>query len=333
MKFTLSNNQCIFIAEIGVNHEGDVSQAKKMLEMAAEVGVDFVKFQSYTPQRYASENDANRFQRVSKFSLNINDFEELANLSARLGVGFLSTPLTEDWVELLNPMCSAFKIASGDITFKPVIQNAAQTGKPLIISTGAATIDEIDQAVDWVTREVGGENLKDRLILMHCVAAYPTPIEQANILAIPFMKERYGINVGYSNHVIGANACLAAVAVGANVIEVHFTDKKEGREFRDHALSFDQNDLVSFIKNAREIKQSLGKFTKEVQPCEYSGVPLIRKGIVAARDLNEGEQLAVGDLMYARPAIEFVSNEIDNLIGKVLKQPVKQGYLIPRSSV
>lgn len=321
------------IAEIGVNHEGNLQNALQLTKLACSAGADIVKFQSYSPERFVAANDAPRRERVQKFGLSKDDFLTIYQLSKSLGVQFMSTPITEDWVDTLNPLCPAFKIASGDITFKPVIQKAARTGKPLIISTGAATIEEIDQAVNWVREEVGKDSLKERLILMHCVSAYPAPIEQANILSIPFLKERYGLRVGYSNHVIGMSACLAAVALGADVIEVHFTDCKEGREFRDHALSFDQNDLKKFIQTANEIRKSLGKYSKEIQPCEKEGVSLMRKGIIAARDLKSGRILSEDDLMFARPATKFSSNEVSMLIGETLKSDVEQGYLIPRDAI
>jgi N,N'-diacetyllegionaminate synthase len=332
MKF-FENNDLVIIAEIGVNHEGDLSQAKNLLQLAAAEGVDYVKFQSYTANRLASANDPSRLQRVSKFALSKEDFRELANLAKTLNVNFLSTPITEDWVDYLDNLCNAFKIASGDITFRPVIQKAAKTGKTIILSTGTATLDEIDQAINWVKEEIGAENLSERLILMHCVSAYPTPIEEANILSIPFLKERYGLEVGYSNHVIGISASLAAVALGANVVELHFTDCKEGREFRDHALSVDANDLRSFIKTAREIKKSLGKYEKQPQNCELAAIPAMRKGVIAARNLKSGQVLTEEDLMFARPATEFSSNEIGTLIGKLVKQDILQGYLIPKGAV
>lgn len=332
MKFLEKNNICI-IAEIGVNHEGGMGEAIKMLELASQTGVNYVKFQSYTPFRYVASNDQVRLTRVQKFALTQENFQQLSLIAHELGVGFISTPLTEDWVELLDPLCPAFKIASGDIAFKPVIQKVARTGKPIIMSTGAATIEEIDQAINWVGQEVGYDNIKDRLILMHCVSAYPTPIEEANILSIPYLKERYKLRVGYSNHVIGMNACLAAIALGADVIEVHFTDRKENREFRDHALSFDQKDLNTFIQAANEIHKSLGKYEKVVQSCESQNIQMIRKGIIAARDIKNGEIISEDDLMYARPAKEFSSNEIDLLIGKRSKKDISKGYLISRDAI
>ena len=321
------------IAEIGVNHEGKLDSAINMMRLAAEAGAKIVKFQSYTPSRYTAADNAERLERVSKFALSCQDFIDLNEESKRLGVHMLSTPLSEDWVEKLSPLCNAFKIASGDITFKPVIEMAAKTGKELIISTGAATIQEIDCAVDWVGNIVGKDRLKERLTLMHCVSAYPTPIDQANILSIPFLKERYNLRVGYSNHVIGMSACLAAIALGADIIEVHFTDCKEGREFRDHELSFDHKDLKAFIKVAKEVKESLGSYGKEPQTCEKESIPLMRKGIIAAKDLQIGEVLTQENIMYARPATEFSSNNTDLLLGKRLQKAVNKGFLIQKDAI
>lgn len=331
MNFDL--NRFMAIAEIGINHEGDFYQAKRILKLAAESGADCVKFQSYTPTRYAAANDAARLQRVSKMALNVDQFKELATMARDLGVTFFSTPLTEDWVDILNEFCPLFKIASGDITFEPVIRKAAATGKPLIISTGAATLEEIDRAVSWVKDEIGNHELRDRLILMHCVSAYPTPIEEANILSIPFLRERYGLKVGYSNHVMGMNACLGAVALGADIVEVHFTDQKEGREFRDHALSFEKADLQDFIARARDIRKALGAYEKKPMPCELANIPAMRKGIVAAHDLKMGQVLTETDLIYARPATEYAAADLPSLIGKSLNENVAQGHLVPRKAI
>ncbi len=321
------------IVEIGVNHEGCLNTALKMMDLASKAGASIIKFQSYTSSRYASADNIERLKRVEKFALNLNDFEKLKKEADNLGLQMLSTPLTEDWVEKLSPLCPAFKIASGDITFKPVIEKAAQTDKELIISTGAATIEEIDQVVSWVEDIIGENKLKERLTLMHCVSAYPTPIDQANVRSIPFLKERYGLRVGYSNHVKGLSACLAAIALGADVVEVHFTDQKEDREFRDHALSFDQNDLKQFIMMANEVKRSLGVYGKEPQLCETESIPLIRKGLIAANDLKKGQILTEENIMFARPATDFSSNELNTIIGKPLKEDVSQGCLIRRSVI
>ena len=180
----------------------------------------------------------------------------------------------------------------------------------MLLSTGCGTIDEVDRAVDWVGDEVGADALAERLVLMHCVSAYPTPAEEANVRSVPFLAGRYPIPIGYSNHVIGPEACYAAIALGARVIEVHFTDRKEGREFRDHALSFEPADFATLVATARRIDATLGAFGKEPQPCERASRDANRKGVVAARDLVMGTVLKPEDLMYARPATEFSASEL-----------------------
>lgn len=321
------------IAEIGCNHEGDFKKAVELTHLAVDVGADIVKYQSYTPERYISVDNEERLKRVTHFALNKNQFLELHKITRDRDILFMSTPLTEDWVQFLNPLCCAFKIASGDITFKPVIKAAVKTGKHIFLSTGAATLSEIDRAVDWIQEEDKSKPLLEKLTLMHCVSAYPTPVDQANIMTIPFLAQRYGINIGYSNHVVGIEASLAAVALGATVIEVHFTDQKQGRSFRDHELSFDQNDLRMFITMAKEIRKSLGKFGKIIQPCESENIPQMRKGIIAAKDINVGEILTYDKLMFSRPSTEFSACEIENLIGKRMSKEVKKGFLIRKDAI
>ena len=173
------------VAEIGVNHEGDPDAAINLLRLAAKTGVDAVKFQSYSPSRYASASDPARLDRVTRFALDEATHGKLAQESARLNIPVFSTPVTEDVVPMLDKLFPAFKIASGDLTFEPVIRETAKTGKPVILSTGLGTMEEIELAIHWFQQEVGEDNLRDRLVLMHCVSAYPTPIEEANLRSIP----------------------------------------------------------------------------------------------------------------------------------------------------
>lgn len=323
----------IVVAEIGVNHEGSLEKALELMQLAQTAGVDVVKFQSYTPERYVSTNDVMRKERVTRFALSQKMHLKLAEYTKKLGVGFMSTPLTEDWVSFLAPFCDTFKIASGDLTFRPVIDAVLKTGKKIFLSTGASTIDEIDRTVSWIKEDIKHKTLSDRLTLLHCVSAYPTPITEANILSIPFLRERYSVNVGYSNHVIGMSACLGAVALGATIIEVHFTDQKENRDFRDHALSFDFQDLKTFVRLAKEIRQSFGVYGKNIQPSEKDNIHLIRKGIIAAKPLKAGAVLCEDDLMYARPAFEFQASDMKKLIGKKIKKDIADGYTITRDAV
>ncbi len=321
------------IAEIGVNHEGDKMAASRLIELAAASGADAVKFQTYTPERFVAANDTERLARVTRFALDSAALRQLAREAERAGVVLFSTAVTEDTVPFLAEFCPAIKIASGDLTFEPVIRAAAATGKPLIISTGIGSVEEIDRAVSWVRDEVGDPALASRLVLMHCVSAYPTPIEQANVLSVPFMAQRYGLTIGFSNHVIGPEACFAAVAVGARVVEVHFTDSKVDRTFRDHALSFEPADFAELVRAVRRVAASLGTHDKRPQECESPLRAATRKGIVAARDLPAGAVLGRDDLMFARPATEFTAHETSAVVGRTLHVALKRGQTIPRQGL
>ena len=321
------------IAEIGVNHEGDPEAALRLLSEAAGAGADAVKFQTYTPERFASSSDAARLERVRRFALGEASLRRLATEARNLGVAFFSTAVTEDVVPLLAELGEVIKIASGDLDFEPAMRAAIGSGRKVIVSTGAGTTEEVDRAVSWCRDAAAPTAIAERLVLMHCVASYPTPIEQANLASIPFIKERYGLVTGWSHHCMGSDAALAAAALGADVIEVHFTDRREGRTFRDHELSFEPAEFKALVSSVRAIRSSLGKPGKFVQPCEAPIVTAIRKGIVAARDLSSGHRIEREDLMFARPASEFASGEVGAVVGKTLKAAVKSGELIRRNIV
>ncbi|HZP68481.1 MAG TPA: N-acetylneuraminate synthase family protein [Pseudolabrys sp.] len=320
------------VAEIGVNHEGNVDVAERLINAAADAGADAVKLQSYTPERFISAGDGDRLARVSKFRLDEAAHEKLLAVAKERGIALFSTAVTEDTVPLLARLFPAIKIASGDLDFEPVISAAAATGRPVIISTGNATVEEVDRAVAWC-RNVVGDGLKERLVLMHCVASYPAPIDQANVRSVAFLRERYGLTTGYSNHVIETEAVLAAVALGAQIVEVHFTDSKSGRAFRDHSLSFEPRELAALVESIRRVRDSLGSYDKRPQPSEEPSRAAIRKGLVAARDLSAGTVLADADIMYARPATEFSARERTAVVGGTLRTDLKRGQVIPRNAV
>lgn len=313
------------IAEIGVNHEGSPDKAAELLELAAIAGADAVKFQSYTPERYASASDPVRLERVRRFALGESVHADLAAQAQKLGVSFFSTPLSEDWVPFLATLSDVIKIASGDLTFEPVVRTAARTGKAIVLSTGLGTIDEIEIAVGWVRDEVGDDALKSSLALMHCVSAYPVPVEEASVQSIPFLRDHFDLTIGYSNHVIGPLACWSAIALGAPLIEVHFTDCKTGREFRDHELSFEPNELRALVDAAPRIRASLGQSGKQRQACEEPLLEAVRKGVVAARDIPANTVLCPEDLMYARPATGIPALRISEAIGASASRDIKSG--------
>jgi N-acetylneuraminate synthase/N,N'-diacetyllegionaminate synthase len=325
--------EVVVVAEIGVNHEGDVDAAARLIQLAHEAGADAVKLQTYTPERFASTADPARLQRVRRFCLSPDAHRRLAAWAKQIGATLFSAAITEDVIPLLADLFPVIKVASGDLNFEPTVRAAAATGRTVILSTGNCTLEEIGQAVEWCRTEIGSESMQDRVALLHCVSAYPAPIEEANLLSIPFLRERFGLVTGYSNHVLGSEAVLAAVALGARIIEVHVTDRREGREFRDHAMSFEPAELSQLIASVRKVASSLGKPGKQVQPSELTIRTAMRKGVVAARDLPAGTLLSKEDLMYARPASEFAAADLPLLLGRRLKVALHSGDLIPKTGI
>ena len=320
--------ETVVVAEIGVNHEGSVDKAVEMIGMAADAKADAVKFQTYDPYRYASTSDMERFERVSRFALSTEDFSILSEEAKNLNIGFFSTPLDESSVEFVASISPVIKIASPDLTFAPTVRASAATGKPLIISTGLGLPDEIDRTLDWVQEEIGDTPLKDRIVLMHCVSAYPTPLNQANLNSIIYLRDRYDVHVGFSDHTIGLNAARASVALGAAVIEKHFTDQNVGREFRDHELSANPEDMKILVDEVNQIKSALGRIDKYRSEAELSNIQAVRKGVVASRNLSPGTILSREDLMYARPATDFGSDHMDDIVGRELVQSLMKGNTI-----
>jgi len=322
------------IAEIGVNHEGSLDKALELQRLAAEAGADAVKFQSYTAERFISADDPERQARVRRFGLDEEAHLTLKAAAAELDVAFFSSAISEDWIPFLAEHCAAIKIASGDVDFEPAIRGAAASGVPVILSTGTATLDEVRTAVAWAVEEMGEEGAEERLSVLHCVSAYPTPLEQANLRCIETLRAAFpGITIGYSNHVIGPEAPIAAVALGAEVIEVHFTDQKHGREFRDHELSCDPNDLSYLCDVLPKVCVGRGDGIKKPQACEDGTGPAIRKGLVAARDVPSGHVLTKDDLMFARPATEFASRDVTNVVGRSVNRALGAGQILRREDV
>ena len=316
------------IAEIGVNHEGSVDVAANIITQLEGSGAAAVKLQSFTPNRYVSGSDPERLKRVSAFCLNFENHQYLKEIAHNAGLAFISTPLSEDWVAPLVEICDAIKIASGDIDFEPTIIAAAKSNLPVIMSTGTSTVEEVDNAVGLFESVHKETSMKEHLFLMHCISEYPALIEDCNLNTIPFMNDRYGLQTGWSNHVIGSLACQAAVALGAGMVEVHVTDEKEGRDFRDHSLSFEPHEIVNLVTELNAIQSGLGVLGKFPTIEEQNSTKLFRKGLIFSRNLKVGDVLSGDDILFARPAIHYSSNEKPKLLGKTLRRDVQAGYSI-----
>jgi N,N'-diacetyllegionaminate synthase len=316
----------LLVAELGNNHEGDFERARALVEAAAENGADAVKVQAFRTELFATAGDGDRFERLKRFELSPEQFHELAALARSRGLLFVATALDLVTAEALAPEVDAFKVASGDIDFFPLLERLAATGKPLILSTGASELEEIERAVrflrdSWVAHGIEGE-----LAVLHCVSAYPAPPEQANLRAIQLLGERFETaTVGYSDHVLGNEAAVAAVALGARLIEKHLTLDKALSEFRDHALSADPPELRALAARIRVLESMLGERAKPIQPAELELRAAIRRSVVAAADLPAGTALKVEHLTWLRPSGGLRPGEEDAVLGRTLVRDLKRG--------
>ncbi|MEM8915787.1 MAG: N-acetylneuraminate synthase family protein [Pseudomonadota bacterium] len=316
------------IAEVGNNHEGILNHAVEMVRLAAEAGADAVKFQTAQADLFISPADPERLERFKRFDLGRDGFLTLRNVAHEAGIAFISTPLDMKSAAFLGPVVDALKIASGDNTFVPLLRYAGACGKPIILSTGMADIDTVNTAVDLIEEAGGSAPGTHPLAILHCVSSYPTPPADANLRAIATLAESFDYPIGYSDHTLGIEAPVLAAAVGARVIEKHFTLDKAFSEFRDHALSADPDDLAFMVSRIRATELLLGNGRKEPQKCEIDAATSMRRSIAAARDLPAGHRLTMDDLMWIRPGTGMPPGQEDRLIGKRLIQPVSTASLL-----
>ncbi|SRR6266480_5012068 len=314
----------LLIAEIGNNHEGDFGVAKRLVRAAATSGAHGVKFQTFRTDHYVSRDDEARYQRLKSFELTLDQFEELSKLARQLGLLFLSTPFDLESASGLSRFVDAFKIASGDVDFYPLIECVLSYGKPIIVSTGATNLEKVRTTVNFVNDRLGPQ-ANDLFALLHCVSSYPAPAGEINLCSIPFMHDEFGVSVGFSDHTSGIEASTLAVAIGAEIIEKHFTLDKNYSTFRDHQLSADPEEFRALAEKITAVRLMLGSRSKSVQPSEASSELSIRRSIVAARSMSAGEQISAGDLTWIRPRIGLAPGAEDKLIHRKLRKAVDFG--------
>jgi N,N'-diacetyllegionaminate synthase len=313
------------VAEIGNNHEGSVALAEEMIWRAADAGVDAVKFQTFIPDHYVSSSDAARLERLRRFQLSHEQFLELAGVAEKAGVCFFSTPFDLESAKFLNTVQTVFKISSGDNTFFPLIETVASYEKPTIISTGLADVALLDKIrAFWCQKSSA-----DKLMFLHCVASYPAPEDQANLRAISTLKERYkDVTIGYSDHTIGIDAAIYAVAAGARLIEKHFTIDKNYSSFRDHQLSADPDDMRRLVDSVRRASAMMGDGRKVPQACEEELLIAARRSVAVARDLDEGTVLTYEHLTWVRPGTGVSPGNESLVLNRKIGRSLKQGEII-----
>lgn len=323
-----ANDRVGIIAEIGVNHEGNRRVAEDLIDKAAQAGADLVKFQTFIPEYYVSTVQPERLERVRRFQLSYDDFRILANRAREKDVTFFSTPLHPDNVDFLDEIAPLFKISSGDLTFVELIRHAATKGKPMIISTGLGSEEEIRSAI--AAAEAGSPGICERghLMLMHCVAAYPVSYEEANVRNVRWLERTFGLPTGYSDHTLGIKACEMAVAVGAVALEKHFTYRKEDQDFHDHAISADPSDMAALVKCVRHAEVILGTEIRTRGLSEKKNMENMRRSIGAKRDIPADMPIAREWLVPLRPAWGVPIERIDEVVGNRTIRNIAAGDLI-----
>ena len=315
---TLTEKNTYVIAEGGLNHNGDINIAKKLIDSAKECGANAIKFQTYKTENFVRETNQ-YFDVFKNAELNFEQFEELKNYSKNIGLTFFSTPFDIESAEFLNQLeIPCFKIASSDLTNLPLITKIAKMQKPMIISSGLSTMNEINDAVNCCLFE--GNN---QIALLHCVANYPAQPNEVNMNVINTLKKTFGFPIGYSDNGESSLVDIVAVSMGANIIEKHFTlDKKMSGP--DHSFSIDPNGLKSLISQIHEIDQMKGDGIKIPQFSEIKNRLTIRKSITAKRDLQQGEKIQEDDIAIKRPADGIEPKYITMILGKTINTNIKK---------
>lgn len=322
-----TDNRVFIIAEIGNNHEGDFGLAQEMVRAAAGAGADAVKFQTINPTELVSASQTARVTQLQKFRFSKDQFVQLAELASSFGVQFMSTPFDLEAVRFLAPLVPAFKIASGDNDFFPLLRAVAETGKPVVMSAGLMELEEVKRSRDFIRGVWQERDVNQTLAILHCVSCYPTPAEDANLLAIRAL-EGLGVVPGYSDHTFGIEAAVAAVALGARIIEKHFTIDKDYSDFDDHQLSSDPVDFQELVRRVRELEVMLGRPGKRAAGCEEESKVLNRRSIVAKTDLHSGTVIEFAHLSWVRPGGGLTPGREGEVLGRRLNKPLAKGEMI-----
>lgn len=326
----------LIIAEAGVNHNGDINLAKKLIEQAAKAGADVVKFQTFKANscvsvsakkaKYQLETTAkeeSQLEMIQKLELSYESHFELMKHCKKHGIAFLSTPFDLESVEFLRGLdLPYFKIPSGEITNLPYLKAVAKCKKKVLLSTGMANLGEIEAALT-ILRKNGTRNIT----LLHCNTEYPTPFEDVNLNALKTLKEAFKLEVGYSDHTEGIVASLGAVALGAVVIEKHFTlDKTMGGP--DHRASLEFEELKALCKGIRELEKALGSGIKKASKSEAKNKIIARKSLVAKREIQKGEKFSEQNLTTKRPGSGISAMRYEEYLGKRALKTYKKDELI-----
>ena len=326
------------IAEAGVNHNGSIKLAKKLIDVAAKSGANAVKFQTFKTenlvlktapkadyQKKTTNKEESQFEMLKKLELDLKAHQILIDYCNKKGIMFLSAPFDLESIDLLNQLgLKIIKIPSGEITNLPYLRAIGKLQKKVILSTGMANLDEIKDALDVL---ITSGTKKEDITILHANTQYPTPIEDVNLNAMCTIKDAFNIKVGYSDHTLGIEVPIAAVALGATVIEKHFTLDKT-MQGPDHKASLEPNELTNMVKAIRNIELALGDGVKKPSKSEMPNIKIVRKSIVAKCKIKKGEILTENNLTTKRPNNGISAMKWDEIIGTIATKNYKKDQLI-----
>jgi N-acetylneuraminate synthase/N,N'-diacetyllegionaminate synthase len=354
-KYIGESEPCFIIAEAGVNHNGELGLAKKLIDVAVYAGVDAVKFQTFKAEDVIIKQatkadyqlDINRKKEsqqkmLKRLELKHQDFLELKKYCDKKDIIFLSTPHSEDAIDLLEPLVPLYKVSSSDLTNIPFLEKIAKKGKPIILSTGMATMEEVKESLNVIYMQGNRE-----VVLLHCTTNYPCPLDEVNLNAMQNIRKELNCLVGYSDHTLGINVSIAAVVLGATLIEKHFTLDKN-LPGPDHKASLEPNELNKLVHDVRNfedrlrkgekmenilktipnIEEILGDPVKRPTKSEEKMKKLIRKSIIAKINIPKGTIISKDMLVVKRPGTGIAPKYINDIVGKEVKKDIKQDELI-----
>lgn len=326
----LNRSHIFIIAEIGVNHNGSLELAKKLVNAAKNAGADAVKFQSFKTEKIVSLNtkkanyqhrsqENTQYEMLKNLELSFDEFRKLKLYCDEKNIEFIITPYDNDSIEFFDNIgVEKFKIASADLINKELVENVAKTGKSIILSLGMANLGEIERTVEFINR-LGNDNL----ILMHCTTAYPTPYDQVNMNFVHTLKDAFGLPVGYSDHTLGTEIPIMAASFGAKYIEKHFTlDKKMSGP--DHFASSEPAEFRDMVKSIRHIENAFGDGKKVMTDEEKNNVSFMRRSIHASRNISKGHIIEKDDFKIIRPFEGINPWFLDKIIGRKIKYDIKE---------
>ena len=338
--FKTFGNKTFIIAEAGVNHNGNISLAKKLIDVAKDVGVDAVKFQTFNAEEVVTKDaektecleettgKGSQYKMLKRLELTEGGFKELAVYAKKVGILFLSSPFDKESADLLDKLdVPAFKVASGEISNSPLLKHIAKKGKPIILSTGMATLGEVEEALNVIKRE-GVEDV----ILLHCVSNYPAKIEEVNLRAMETLKQAFQTPVGLSDHTLGITASIAAVALGACVIEKHFTLDRS-LPGPDHKVSLEPSELREMVRAIKEVEKALGDGIKKPTKEEEEIKKVARRSVVAKGDIPKGTTITEDMLDVKRPGTGIEPKYMGMIIGRKAKENIKMDAIIAMGKI